>query len=106
MWETQLHRPNTLKANDLPETNGVRASCEIPLYSRLKEELKSLFTSHIHVGRGLETVDTDITRTSREWRPEGSPTNDETLLILLSRKIRSVVVVSVVFCSLQKKICH
>jgi hypothetical protein len=43
---------------------------------------------------------------SREWRPEGAPTTDEILLILLSRKILSAVVVSVVFCPLQKKICH
>jgi hypothetical protein len=43
---------------------------------------------------------------SREWCPEGAPTTDETLRILLSRKIPSVVVVSVVFCPLQKKVCH
>ena len=43
---------------------------------------------------------------SREWRPEGAPTTDETLPILLSRETPSVVVVSVVFCPVQKKICH
>jgi hypothetical protein len=43
---------------------------------------------------------------SREWRPEGAPMTDETLPNLLSRKILSVVVVSVVFCPLQKKVCH
>ena len=43
MWETQLHRPNTLKANGPPSTDGVRAGREIPHYSRLEEELKSCF---------------------------------------------------------------
>ena len=38
-----------------------------------KKNWSHVFTSHI--GRGLERVDTGITRTSREWRPEGSPTN-------------------------------
>ena len=40
MRETRIRRPNTLKVNVLPETNGDRASWEIPLHSRLKEELK------------------------------------------------------------------
>jgi hypothetical protein len=26
MWETQLHRPKTLRANGPPETNGVPAN--------------------------------------------------------------------------------
>ena len=40
-----------------------------------KKNWSHVFTSHI--GRGLERVDTGITRTSREWRPEGSPTNGQ-----------------------------
>jgi hypothetical protein len=41
MWETQMHRPKTLKASGPPGTNRDRASWEIPPYSRLKEQLKS-----------------------------------------------------------------
>ena len=39
---------------------------------------------------------------SREWRPEGAPTTDEGLHVLLETKELSVVVLSVVLCPLQK----
>jgi hypothetical protein len=50
--------------------------------------------------------DVESAGSSREWRPEGSSTTDETLFVLLSTKILSAVVVSVVFSPLQKKNCH
>ena len=40
---------------------------------------------------------------SREWRPEGAPITDEALLVLLQANGPSVVLLSSVFCPLQKK---
>ena len=39
-----------------------------------KKNWSPVFTCGI--GRGLERVDTGVTKTNREWRPDGAPTND------------------------------
>ena len=54
--------------------------------------------------KSLGECNTDNTGPSREWRPEGTPTTDEVLQVLLETRGLLIIVVSVVFCPLQKKI--
>ena len=54
--------------------------------------------------KSFRKLNTDDALPSREWRPEGAPTTDEVLHVLLKAKGLSVVVFSVVLSPLQKKI--
>ena len=54
--------------------------------------------------RSFRECNPDDAGLSREWRPEGAPTTDENLHILLDTKERSVVVFDEVVCPFQKKI--
>jgi hypothetical protein len=52
----------------------------------------------------MREYNTDNAGLSREWRPEGAPTTDQALLVLLQASGLSIVLLSYVLCPLQKKI--